>query len=58
LFASVESAACVVSLVVSAVVELDNVRHDDQLEQSSENVGTEVTPKSFHNPEKLGNLQK
>jgi hypothetical protein len=58
LSASVESAACVVSFVVSAVVELDNVQHDDHLEQLGENVSTKVTPKSFHNPEKLRNLQK
>jgi hypothetical protein len=29
---SVESAACVVSLIILTVVELDNVRYDDQLE--------------------------
>jgi hypothetical protein len=32
LLASVESAACVVSLIILTVVELDNVRYDDQLE--------------------------
>jgi hypothetical protein len=58
LSASVESAACVVSLVVSVVIKLDNVRHDDQLEQSSENVGTVVASESFHDPKKLGKLQK
>jgi hypothetical protein len=41
-----------VSLVVSVVVKLDNVRHDDQLEQSSKNVGTVVASESFHDPKK------
>jgi hypothetical protein len=55
---SVESAACVVSFVVSAIVELDNVRHNDQLEQLGENVSTKVTPESFHNLKELKNLQE
>jgi hypothetical protein len=46
------------SLVVLAVVELDNVRHNNELEQLSENISTEVTPESLHNPEKLGYFKK
>jgi hypothetical protein len=53
LFASVESAAYIVSLVVSAVVELDNVQHDDQLEQSSEMSTLKLHPKVFINQKNL-----
>jgi hypothetical protein len=47
-----------VSLVVLAAVELDNIWHNDQLEQTGKKVGAKVTPESFHNLEKLRDLQK
>jgi hypothetical protein len=55
---SVESAASVVGFVVLAVAELDNIQHNNQLEQSGENIRTKVTPESLHNPEKLRYFQK
>jgi hypothetical protein len=56
--AGVESATRIVRFVVLTVVELGNVWHDDQLEQSGEKISAEVTPESLRNPKKLGNVQK
>jgi hypothetical protein len=56
--AGIESAAGVVSLIILTIIELDDIRHDDQLEETGKNVSTEVTSESFHDPEKLGNLQE
>jgi hypothetical protein len=46
----VESAASVVCFVVLAVVKFDDVRLDDKLEQSCENISTKVAPEGLHNP--------
>jgi hypothetical protein len=49
----VEGAARVVCFVVMPIVKFDNVRLDDQLEQSLEYISTKVASKGLHNPEKL-----
>jgi hypothetical protein len=56
--AGVESATGVVSLIILTIIELDDIRHDDKLEETGENISAEVTPESFHDPKKLGNLQE
>jgi hypothetical protein len=47
-----------VSLVKFTIAELDDVWHDDQLEESSKNISAEVASESFHDPKKLGDFQE
>jgi hypothetical protein len=42
------------SFIELAVVDLNNVRHNNQLEESSESVSPEVAAKCLHDPNKLG----
>jgi hypothetical protein len=53
LLTRVEGAARVVCFVVMPIVKFDDVRLDDQLEQSCEYISTEVASKGLHNLEKL-----
>jgi hypothetical protein len=55
---SVEGAACIVSLVKLTIAELDDVRHDDQLEESGKNISAEVASESLHDLEKLGDFHE
>jgi hypothetical protein len=55
---SVESAASIVGFIVLAVAELDNIWHNNHLEQSGESISTEVTPESLHDPKELRYFQK
>jgi hypothetical protein len=46
------------SLIILIIIELDDIRHDDYLEESGENISAEVATESFHDPEKLRNFQE
>jgi hypothetical protein len=54
---SVESTTCIVRFVELTIVDLINVRHNNQLEESSENVSPKVATESLHDPNKLGNFK-
>jgi hypothetical protein len=41
------------SFIKLAVVNLNDIRHNHQLEESSENVSPEVAAESLHDPNKL-----
>jgi hypothetical protein len=53
---SVEGATCIMSFIELAVVDLNNVRHNNQLEESRESVSPEVAAKCLHDPNKLGHF--
>jgi hypothetical protein len=55
---SVESAACIVSLVELSVVDLKDIWHDDQLKKSGESISSKVAAKGLHGPNKLGHFQE
>jgi hypothetical protein len=55
---SVESTTCIVSFVESSVVDLNDVRHNNQLKELSENVSSKVAAESLHDPNKLGHFQE
>jgi hypothetical protein len=44
------------SFIELAIVDLNNIRHNDQLEESGENVSPEVAAKCPHDPNKLGHF--
>jgi hypothetical protein len=46
------------SLVKFTIVEIDNIWHDDQLEESGKNISAEVAPESLHDPKELGDFQE
>jgi hypothetical protein len=54
----VESTTRVVSFVELTVVDLNDVEHDDQLEESCESINTKVAAEGFHDPNELGNFQE
>jgi hypothetical protein len=47
-----------VSFVELTVVDLNNVRHNNQLEESGESVSLKVAAESPHDPNKLGQFQE
>jgi hypothetical protein len=49
----VESTACMLSFVKLPVVDLDDVRNNDQFEEPSESIDAESTTKSLHDPNEL-----
>jgi hypothetical protein len=55
---SVESTTCIVSFIELTVVDLNNVRHNNQLEESGESVSPKVAAESPHDPNKLGHFQE
>jgi hypothetical protein len=55
---SVESAACIVSLVELTVVDLNDIWHDDQLKKSGESISSKVAAEGLHDPNKLGHFQE
>jgi hypothetical protein len=58
LLTSVESTTCIVSFVELTVVDLNNVQHNNQLEEMSENVSPKVAAESLYDPNKLGHFQE
>jgi hypothetical protein len=57
LLTSVES-TCIVSFVELTVVDLNNVQHNNQLEESGESINPKVASESPHDPNKLGHFQE
>jgi hypothetical protein len=55
---SVESAACIVSLVELTAVDLNDIWHDNQLKKSGESISPKVAAESLHDPNKLGHFQE
>jgi hypothetical protein len=47
-----------VSFVELTVIDLNDVGHDDQLEEAYESISTKVAAEGFHNPNELGNFQE
>jgi hypothetical protein len=47
-----------VSFVELTVIDLNDVWHDDQLEESCESINIKVTTEGFHDPNELGNFQE
>jgi hypothetical protein len=47
-----------VSFVEFTVIDLNNVRHNNQLEESGESVSPKVAAGSLHDPNKLGHFQE
>jgi hypothetical protein len=58
LASSVEGAACMLSFIELPIVDLDNIRNDDQFEESGESVNAKITAKGLHDPNKLRHLKK
>jgi hypothetical protein len=58
LSSGVESAACMMSFVISPVVNFDDVGNNDPLEKSGESIDVKVTTKGFHDPNKLQHLKE
>jgi hypothetical protein len=54
----VEGTICVLSFIVLPVIDLDNIRNDDQFEESGEGVDAEVSAKGLHDPNKFRHLKK
>jgi hypothetical protein len=54
----VEGATCIVSLVKLTIVELDDIWHDYQLEESGKNISAEIACKSLHDQEEFGDFQE
>jgi hypothetical protein len=46
-----------VSFVELTIIDLNDVEHDDQLEESCESISTKVA-EGFHDPNELGNFQE
>jgi hypothetical protein len=46
------------SFIELIIVNLNNVRYDNQLEESRKNVSPKVAAKCLHDPNKLGHLQE
>jgi hypothetical protein len=54
----VKSTTCIVSFVELTVVDLNNVRHNNKLEESGESISPKVAAESPHDPNKLGHFQE
>jgi hypothetical protein len=47
-----------VSFIELTVIDLNDVGHDDQLEESCESISTKVAAEGFHDPNEIGNFQE
>jgi hypothetical protein len=58
LTSGVESATGIMSLVELPIVDLYDIRHNNQFKESCESIGIKVTSEGLHDPDKLRNFQE